>query len=327
MKGLFKSKPRTPAELVRQTRDLLIYADRNTETREHKREEKMSELNKLILEMRSILYGVGGAEPLLEACSQLTQEFFKEGILRLLIISLHKLDLGARQDATHVVANLQRQRVNSYSIACDYLENNLDLLDILVLGYEDSDIALSYGAILRECIRHQSIARYILESDHMKKFFDYTQIPNFEIASDAAASFKELLTRHKSTVAEFLSRNYDWFFPEYNTKLMGSSNYITRRHAVKLLADMLLDRSNSAVMIRIPTRTSRLKHFMCLSYLLQIKISLPRLSTSLSRTKASSSGFLMTLTLIKWMSSLRRTKLKSSTRLQSLNPKIFHVQL
>lgn len=32
--------------------------------------------------------------------------------------------------------------------------------------------------------------RYVLESDHMKKFFDYIQLPNFDIASDASATFK-----------------------------------------------------------------------------------------------------------------------------------------
>lgn len=44
MKGLFKSKPRTPADLVRQTRDLLLYADRSNslpDLRESKREEKV----------------------------------------------------------------------------------------------------------------------------------------------------------------------------------------------------------------------------------------------------------------------------------------------
>lgn len=84
----------------------------------------------------------------------------------------------------------------------------------------------------------------------MKKFFNYIQLPNFDIASDASATFKELLTRHKSTVAEFLSKNYDWFFNEFNSKLLESPNYITRRQAIKLLGDMLLDRSNSAVMMR-----------------------------------------------------------------------------
>lgn len=32
--------------------------------------------------------------------------------------------------------------------------------------------------------------RYVLESQHMKKFFDYIQLPNFDIAADAAATFK-----------------------------------------------------------------------------------------------------------------------------------------
>lgn len=35
-----------------------------------------------------------------------------------------------------------------------------------------------------------SIYRYVLESEHMKKFFDYIQLPNFDIASDASATFK-----------------------------------------------------------------------------------------------------------------------------------------
>jgi len=262
MKGLFKSKPKTPADLVRQTRDLLIYADNNPAARDSKREDKMAELSKLIRELKSILYGNSESEPVSEACAQLTQEFFKGNTLRLLIVCLPKLDLEARKDATQVVANLQRQQVQSRLIACDYLEANLDIMDILVLGYQTPEMALHYGTMLRECIRHQSIARYVLESEHMKKFFGYIQLPNFDIAADAAATFKELLTRHKSTVAEFLSKNYDWFFAEYNSKLLESSNYITRRQAIKLLGDMLLDRSNSAVMIRYVSSRDNLRILM-----------------------------------------------------------------
>ncbi|PKA53609.1 Putative MO25-like protein [Apostasia shenzhenica] len=250
MKGFFKSKPRTPAELVRQTRELLIYIDVNWSTRESKREEKMAELGKLIREMKSVLYGNSEAEPVPEACGQLTQEFFRENTLSLLIINLPKLNLEARKDATQVVANLQRQQVQSRSIASDYLEANKDLLDILISGYENMDIALHYGTMLRDCIRHQSIARVVLDSENMKKFFDYLLIPNFDIASDVFATFRELMTRHKSTVAEFLSKNYEWFFQEFNEKLLSSSNYATTRQAIKLLGDMLLDRSSAGVMIR-----------------------------------------------------------------------------
>ena len=34
--------------------------------------------------------------------------------------------------------------------------------------------------------------RYVLESEHVKKFFDYIQLANFDIAADAAATFKVL---------------------------------------------------------------------------------------------------------------------------------------
>lgn len=262
MKALFKSKPKTPADVVRQTRDLLVYADRAPDNRDSKREEKMAELSKLIRELKSILYGNSDAEPVTEACMQLTQEFFRENTLRLLINCLPKLSLETRKDATQVVANLQRQQVQSRLIACDYLEANIDLMDTLIAGYEDTEMALHYGAMLRECIRHQSVARYVLESEHMKKFFDFIQLPNFDIAADACATFKELLTRHKSTVAEFLSKNYDWFFAEYNSKLLESTNYITRRQAVKLLGDILLDRSNSAVMTRYVSSRDNLRILM-----------------------------------------------------------------
>ncbi|KAL2932253.1 hypothetical protein RDABS01_037679 [Bienertia sinuspersici] len=261
MKGLFKSKPRTPAEIVRLTRDLLVQFDMGG-IRESKREEKMADLSKHIRDLKCILYGNSEAEPVAEACTQLTQEFFKENTLRLLINCLPKLNLEARKDATQIVANLQRQQVQSRLIASDYLENNKDLMDVLMTGYENTDLALHYGSMLRECIRHQVVAKYVLESDHLKKFFEFIQLPNFDIAADAAATFKELLTRHKSTVAEFLSKNYDWFFAEYNSKLLESSNYITRRQAVKLLGDMLLDRSNSPTMTKYVSSRDNLRILM-----------------------------------------------------------------
>ncbi|KAI4365036.1 hypothetical protein MLD38_021056 [Melastoma candidum] len=262
MKGLFKSKPRTPVDIVRQTRDLLVALDLNAESKESKREEKMAELAKNIREMKLILYGSSESEPVPEASAQLTQEFFRENTLRLLIICLPKLNLEARKDATQVVANLQRQQVHSRLVASDYLEKNLDLMDLLIAGYENTDMALHYGSMLRECIRHQVVARYVLESERMKNFFDYIQLPNFDIAADAAATFKELLTRHKATVAEFLKSNYDWFFAEYNSKLLESVNYITRRQAIKLLGDILLDRSNSSIMIRYVSSRDNLRILM-----------------------------------------------------------------
>ncbi|XP_064987427.1 putative MO25-like protein At5g47540 isoform X4 [Musa acuminata AAA Group] len=97
---------------------------------------------------------------------------------------------------------------------------------------------------------------------------DEEQTNKGEVANYAlmALDDEELMTRHKSTVAEYLSKNYEWvidlfllgleaFFlifliMEFNSRLLSSPNYITRRQAIKLLGDILLDRSNSAVMVR-----------------------------------------------------------------------------
>lgn len=263
MKNLFKSKkPRAPVEVVRETRKLLVYIDSESDDADSRRNDKLAQLDINIRELKSILYGIEESEPVPDACAQVTQEFFTEDTMRLLILCLPKLNFEARKDATRVVANLQRQQVQSRLIASIYLEENLDLMDNLLTGYEDPNLALHYGGMLRECIRHQVVARYVLQSAHMRKFFDYIQLPNFDVASDAAATFKELMTRHKSTVAEFLTENCTWFFAEFNSKLLQSSNYMTRRQAVKLLGDMLLDRSNSGVMIRYVSSTDNMRVLM-----------------------------------------------------------------
>ncbi|KAK1416642.1 hypothetical protein QVD17_25757 [Tagetes erecta] len=252
MMGFFKSKPRTrtPVELIHHLRHLLPYTTPNPALPKTKRSyHKICEVGKVIVEIRRVLYGDDRLEPSEEACVKLAQEFFKQDTCHMLIAFLPNFDPGTRQDVTHVIANLHRQRVNGQYLASQYLERNTPLLAMLLPGCDNSELALSYGAILRECIRHQVAAKYILESDHFKIFFKYIQDPSFDIASDATATFRDLLTRHKSTVAEFLSKNYDWFFLEYNS-LLESPNYISRRNAIMLLGAMLLDRSNVSVMVR-----------------------------------------------------------------------------
>lgn len=56
----------------------------------------MADLSKSIREMKFVLYGNGEAEPVAEACTQLTKEFFKENALRLVIVCLPYMDLEVR---------------------------------------------------------------------------------------------------------------------------------------------------------------------------------------------------------------------------------------
>lgn len=49
--------------------------------------------------------------------------------------------------------------------------------------------------------------------------------------------------------ARFLNVNYDLFFSKYNLELMRSNSYVTKRQSIKLLGELLLDRSNYNIMI------------------------------------------------------------------------------
>ncbi|KAF5195868.1 Mo25-like protein [Thalictrum thalictroides] len=246
MKSIFKSRSKTLTEIVHLTRELLIFVDDSSsfvsgEAAKGMGEEKiLIEVTKNLQELKHVLYGDTESQPVLQACEKLTEEFFKENTMRLLITCLPKLNLEARYDATEVVANLQRQTVHSRLVASDYMELNKDLIDLLIQGYEDQDLALHYGTMLRACLRHQGIARYVFESGFTAKLFDYIKLPNFDIASSAWETFKELMTRHKSTVVEYLSRNYEWFFAEYS-KVLESPSYFLRRKALELLGNMLSD--------------------------------------------------------------------------------------
>jgi Mo25-like len=75
-----------------------------------------------------------------------------------------------------------------------------------VNAYDNADIALLCGSMLRECVRYESLARATLNDAALWKFFDvYVHLPNFDVASDAFATLRDLLTRNKGVASEFLS--------------------------------------------------------------------------------------------------------------------------
>ena len=63
-------------------------------------------------------------------------------------------------------------------------------ITFFVFRYEDPEIALNCGMMLRECIRHEPLGKLILNSSKFDKFFGYVELSTFDIASDAFATFK-----------------------------------------------------------------------------------------------------------------------------------------
>merc|ERR1712190_104168 len=70
---------------------------------------------------------------------------------------------------------------------------------------------------------------------------------NFDISSEAFSSLRELLLAQKSVSVAYLERNFEEFFRDYNM-LLQAEDYVTKRQAVKLLGDILLDGNFGDVM-------------------------------------------------------------------------------
>ncbi|ONL98280.1 Protein Mo25 [Zea mays] len=216
-------RPSTPEEVVRSIKDSFLALH----TRTHAK--ALEEVEKNMSSLRLLIFGDGEVEPNEEQVLQITLEICKEDVISLIVQDLPSLGWGVRKDLAICWCILLRQKVDETYCCVQYLENHLELLDFLVGCYKNLDIALNCGNMLRECIKYPTLAKYILESGSFELFFEYVELPNFDIASDALNTFK--------------------FFELYS-RLLSSTNYVTRRQAIKFLSEFLLETHNSQIMKR-----------------------------------------------------------------------------
>eukprot|EP00127_Corallochytrium_limacisporum_P004736 Clim_evm90s172 gene=Clim_evmTU90s172 len=262
MSFLFKSKNKSPQDIAKTTREALAILEKKEKGSNDKAVEKANEdITKSLFAIKQILYGDGEQPNNTDmVVAQLAQEFY-HGLLESLIHNLDRLDFEAKKDFAQIFSNLLRRQTGSRSPTVEKLYSKQDLLFDLLKGYENPEIALNCGLMLRECIRNESLAGVILRSEDFYNLFDYVELPTFDVASDAFATFKDLLTKHKGMVATFLEENYDRFF-EKLTHLLASENYVTRRQSLKLLGELLLDRQNFNIMTKYISNPDNLKLMM-----------------------------------------------------------------
>ena len=273
MVSLFK-KPsiKQPAELVKNLREALLDSSLAPE-------KQQKECAKYIGHMRTMIAAAvpppptdtdgPAAAPVVDAAAEshvvvLADEMCNTGLLALVIKNLGKFDFEAKKDVVYVVTHLVRRRSGAVYPTVDFLaRRGAAMLGDLVRGYEVPELGATVGAILRECAEHEPLARAVLTSPEFWNFFRYVESYQFDVASDAFATFRALLTVHKELVSSFLVANYDQFFEHYN-RLLQSSNFVTKRQSLKLLGELLLDRANFDVMTRYISSAPRLKQIMML---------------------------------------------------------------
>jgi len=225
-------------------------------------ERALDDLSKLLVQMKIVLYGDQENEAQPELIGQLVLEVLQTDLLSQLVANLDVAEFESRKDISQIFNALLQREVAGQSVY-QYVAVHPEVIQMLVNSYENPAIALTAGTMLRECLHFEVLARHLIESDSFYKFFSYVEMSNFDVSSDAFATFKELLTRHKNLVAEFLARNYERVMEAYS-RLLNSGNYVTRRQSIKLLGELLLDRANFSIMTRYISDPGNLKAMMML---------------------------------------------------------------
>mmetsp|Transcript_6935 Transcript_6935/g.10920 ORF Transcript_6935/g.10920 Transcript_6935/m.10920 type:complete len:337 (+) Transcript_6935:126-1136(+) len=260
MQFLFgRPKPKSPVELVKSIKEALVILDGRKDPKSV--EKATEELSRNLSMMKAYLYGDNENPPSPEVVTLLATEVYSFDLLPDIVENIGKLEFEARKDVAQIFNNLLRRQVGSRTPTVEYVMNHPALLDILVSGYENHDIALNCGSMLRECLRHESLTKHLIWSENFYKFFKYVEFSSFDVASDAFATFKDILVKHKGVASDFLDKNFDRVFEAY-TGLLNSTNYVTKRQSLKLLGELLLDRANFNIMTRYISSAENLKLMM-----------------------------------------------------------------
>lgn len=260
MAFLFKRNPKTPPELVRSLNELVTKLDLSADRK------CQDDCHRYLKQVKAMIYGDDENEPQQDQIGLLSAEIYASDSLHHMVGALWMMDFELRKDVVSLFLALLRRKVGAEMPTVDYLLNKKpEVLVMLMQGPEQPEICVTYGQILRECVKYEPINRYILHQQVAKfwRFFTYVQNPVFEIATDTFVTLNHMLTVHKKLVLEFLAQNCVVFSKHING-LIRSENYVTKRQSVRLLTELVMQKQNQQFLLHYFDDTASLKIIMLL---------------------------------------------------------------
>ncbi|KAJ3445273.1 protein mo25 [Anaeramoeba flamelloides] len=232
----------------------------SSELNEKSRNKIIDEVKKFLGIIKLVLFGVNDNKPNPDQVSSLARQVYNTDFFLLLISNLESLEFESRKDVVQIFNNLLHRRLSTRLPTVEHIYNHKEIVDKLFESYNQPEIALNCGMMLRECVHYETLAGYMLSGDNFWKLFEYVENTNFDVSSDTFSTFRDLLVVQKEVAAHFLVEQYDKFFKKYN--LLLQTSYVVKRQSLKLLGELLLDRKNFQVMKKYISDDENLKLMM-----------------------------------------------------------------
>jgi calcium binding protein 39 len=109
------------------------------------------------------------ADPAPELIAQLAQETYNTDVLYLLVLNIARFEFEARKDLVQIFNNLLRRQIGTRYPTVEYLSAKHDVIFATLAGYENEDVALNTGMILKEMLRHEQLCKILLYSDQLSR--------------------------------------------------------------------------------------------------------------------------------------------------------------
>lgn len=186
-------------------------------------------------------------------------------LARLLQVCLCVLDFEAQKDVVRIFSAVLRLSsvLGMEGQVIAYVQKHSDLPRSLVNGCGRPEVSLHCGLMLRACAHYSQLVQILLANGVAEELINLAQHQDFEIASDAFSSLRELLLTHKAEAASRLDDHFKSFFELYHM-LLKCDNYVTQRQALRLLGELLLDRSFMNAMLAYVSNDNFLQQHMIL---------------------------------------------------------------
>jgi len=75
------------------------------------------------------------------------------------------LEFEARKDVVQIFNNLLRRQIGSRWPTVDHIAGRPDIIFAALAGYENEEVSLNTGMILKEMLRHEQLCNILLYSD------------------------------------------------------------------------------------------------------------------------------------------------------------------
>ncbi|OAG11493.1 Mo25-domain-containing protein [Paraphaeosphaeria sporulosa] len=275
LKAAQSAKPNI--ELVRSTKELTTRLSEETKPNPKIEDELARDLQQLKIRLQ----GTPESEVNPASVFELLSLIIQEDLLFTLANNIHKLPFESRKDAQVIFSTAFRYKpagAPDPQVLHHVIQYRPEIIISLCRGYDRRESAMPCGGVLREALKYDSIAALLLYDEPTPdgktrdlasvnpdvpssgegvfwKFFDWIDKGAFEVSADAFNTFRSL-------VAGYLQTNFDMFFSRYNTILIQSESYVTKRQSIKLLGEILLDRANYNVMTQYVDSGEHLKIIM-----------------------------------------------------------------